>query len=134
MKSIYLKFLKHLLIFSGILMVIALSLSFVLPNKFFSPSLPFLFPFFIATSLISFYFLVRTFTARFMKFINTFLLSIIIKLLLYVGIMVIYVFIYRWDAIPFLLGFFILYLCYTVFETVCIIKNSRPVPPDTTNR
>jgi len=42
-----------------------------------------------------------------------FLLTIVAKLMLYIGVMIVYVFINRKDAIAFMLGFFILYLCYT---------------------
>ncbi len=95
-----------------------------------SPAMPFLVFFFIATSLLSFYYLQQTFNKRFIKFVNTFLLTIIIKLALYIGVMIIYVFINRKDAIPFMLGFFVLYLCYTIFEAVCIIKNTHPATPE----
>ena len=133
MTSAYLKYLKQLLVFSGILAAIALFLSIILPNRFLFPTLPFLFPFFIATSLLSYYYLIQTFTRRFIKFVNTFLLTIILKLVLYVGVMVTYLLVNRKDAIPFMLGFFILYLCYTIFEAVCIIKNTHPASPDTLN-
>jgi hypothetical protein len=39
--------------------------------------------------------------------------------------MICYAFVYRRDAIPFMLGFFILYLCYTIFESVSIIKYTQ---------
>jgi len=129
MTPAYLKFLKQLLIFSGILCAIGLFLFLILPKAFLSPALPFLFPFFIASSLLSFYFLVQTISKRFIRFVNTFLLTIIIKLVMYVGVMVAYVLVNRKDAIPFMLGFFVLYLCYTIFEAVCIIKNTHPASP-----
>ena len=124
--SFYIKYLRNLLIFSVIIGIIALSLAFILPKSYLSPALPFLFFFFIATSLISFYFLQRSFHKRFIRFVNTFLLTIITKLFLYIGVIIVYVFINRKDAVDFMLGFFILYLCYTIFEVVCIIKNTTP--------
>lgn len=130
MKSAYIKYLRHLLIFSGILGLIALIIRFILPKTFLSPALPFLFVFFIATSLLSFYYLLQSTHKRFIKFVNTFLLTIIIKLFLYAGVMIAYAFVNRSDAIPFMLGFFILYLCYTVFESVSIIKYTQPNKPN----
>jgi hypothetical protein len=131
MNSVYIKFLRNLLIFSVILGAIAFCLSLFLPKTYISPALPFLFFFFIATSLISYYFLQQSFSQRFIRFVNTFLLSIIAKLMLYIGVMIAYVFINRNDAVPFMLWFFILYLCYTIFEVVCIIKKTNPATRDT---
>ena len=126
MKSIYLKYLKQLLIFSGIIGFIVLVFSFIMPKTYVSPALPFLIFFFIATSLLSFYYLLQTINKRFIKFVNTFLLTIIVKLMLYVGVMITYVLANRTDAIAFMMGFFVLYLCYTIFEAACIIKITHP--------
>ncbi len=126
MNSVYLKYLKQLLIFSVIIGFIVLVFSFILPKAYVSPALPFLIFFFIATSLLSFYYLLQTINKRFIKFVNTFLLTIIAKLLLYVGVMITYVLANRTDAIAFMMGFFVLYLCYTIFEATCIIKITHP--------
>ena len=130
MKSAYIKYLRQLLIFSAILGAIALVAFFILPKSYFSPALPFLFIFFIATSLLSYYYLIQSISKRFIKFINTFLLTIIFKLFIYAGVMIAYAFLNRSDAIPFMLGFFVLYLCYTIFESVNIIKYTQPPTPD----
>ncbi|MDP1622939.1 MAG: hypothetical protein Q8M08_11450 [Bacteroidales bacterium] len=130
MKSGYINYLRQLLTFSAILVSLTLIMSFLLPETFLSPAIPFLFVFFIASSLLSFYYLLLSTHKRFMKFVNTFLLTIIIKLFLYAGVMIIYAFVRRSDAIPFMLGFFILYLCYTIFEAVSIIKYTKPSTPD----
>ena len=58
-------------------------------------------------------------------FVNAFLLTIVLKLFIYVGVMVTYALLNRTDAVPFLISFFILYLLYMVFETVFIIRHSR---------
>lgn len=124
MKSAYIKYLRDLLIFSAIIGAITLVLGFILPKTYISPAVPFLIVFFIAASFISFYYLQRSFGKRFIRFVNTFLLSIIVKLVLYIGLMIAYVFINRKDAVAFMLGFFLLYLCYTIFEVVCIIRTA----------
>jgi len=126
MKSPYLKFLKNLLIFTLILGLTTIIFRFTLPKHYFSPALPFMFVFFMAASLISFYFLLKSAGKRFIKFVNTFLLTIVAKLFIYAGVMIAYAFSFRFDAIPFMLGFFILYLCYTIFESVSIIQYTRP--------
>jgi hypothetical protein len=126
MKSAYINYLRRLLIFSAMVGSVTLLCSFLLPNAYISPALPFLIVFFIATSLLSFYYLLQSTEKRFIKFVNTFLLTILIKLFVYAGVMIAYVFIYRSDAIPFMLGFFILYLCYTIFESTSIITYTQP--------
>ena len=126
MKSAYINYLRHLLIFSAILGSIALIFYFFLPVTTRTPALPVLFVFFIATSLLSFYYLLKSTSKRFIKFVNTFLLTIIIKLFLYAGVMIAYVFTNRRDAVPFMLSFFVLYLCFTVFEAASIIKYTQP--------
>ena len=130
MKSVYLKYLRQLLIFSAILGAITVFTTFVFPGTYFSPALPFLFAFFLATSLLSFYYLLQSAKKRFIKFVNTFLLSITLKLFIYAAVMIAYALWHRSDAVPFMLGFFILYLCYTIFEAVCIIKFTQPDSPD----
>lgn len=125
MKSAYIKYLKRLLIFSAIIGLVYLLCLFILPKTYLSPALPFLIFFFMATSLLSFYYMLQSTGKRFIKFVNTFLLSIILKLFIYSGVMIAYVFINRRDAVAFMLGFFILYLCYTIFESVSIITYSQ---------
>ncbi len=125
MKSPYLTYLRNLLVFSGILAAIALIIMFVVPKPILSPALPFVFIFFISASLLSFYYLLKSASGRYIRFVNTFLLTIVVKLFIYAGVMVAYALVNRRDAIPFMLGFFILYLCYTVFEAVSIIKFTR---------
>ena len=132
MKSAYIKYLGHLLTFSAIIALVLLAGSLALPKSFISSALPFLVLFFIATSLLSFYYLLQATGRRFIKFVNTFLLTIIIKLFLYAGVMIAYVLINRNDTIPFMLGFFILYLCYTIFEAACIIRYTQPANPGNT--
>jgi len=130
MKSAYIKFLRNLLIFSALLGLITLILHFVLPVRLLSPALPFLVLFFIATTLLSYYYLLLSAGKRFIKFVNTFLLTIIIKLFIYAGVMIAYAFTNRADAVPFMLGFFILYLCYTIFESAAIIRFTQPSGQD----
>ena len=130
MTSKYITFLKGLLLFSFILGAIATGLYFIIPKIAFSPALPFLFFFFMATSLLSYFLMLRSLNSKFSKFVNTFLLLTTVKLLLYVSVLIIYVFINRADAVGFMLNFFILYLCYTIFEVVYIIRYTGSQPKD----
>jgi len=125
MKSIYILFLRNLLIFSLIIIAILLGLSYILPGNFFSMALPFLFPFFIATTLFSYYFMIRSLQKRFTKFVRSFMLATGFKLVWYLGVMITYVLLFRTGMVQFFTNFFLLYLCYTIFETVTIVNYSK---------
>ena len=123
--SVYLSFLKRLLIFSLIPGSIAAVLYFSLPAKFITPVLPFLFLFFIAVTLINAYILLRSSQKKFIKYLNAYLLTTVLKLFLFTGVIIIYVLFNKADLIPFTLSFFILYLCYTIFEVVWLVSFSK---------
>ena len=125
MKTPFIAYLKNILIFSLIIVSIYIGLSYILPKRYFSFSLPLLFPFFIITSVISYHFLLKSLHRRFSKFVNRFMAATALKLLLYLIIMVLYIFLFPLDAIPFTINFFILYLCYTIFETVALVRYSK---------
>jgi len=127
MTSAYISFLKHIMIFSMILGLIAALLYFILPPKFITPALLYLFLFFIGVTLTGYYFLINSVRKKFIKFLNAYLLSTIIKLLLYIAVMVVYILINRQDALPFGITFFLLYLCYTIFEITSLISYSKSI-------
>lgn len=130
MKSLFIKFLRQLLVFSAGAGLLAVTAWLLLPGRYVTPALPFLFPFFIGATLLSFHYLLGRTGDRFIRFVNAFLLTIVIKLLLYALVMVGYSLLNRTDAIAFMLAFFILYLGYTVFESVCIIRYTRAAGPE----
>jgi hypothetical protein len=123
--SVYLSLLKRLVIFSLILGSVAAVLYFILPEKFITPTLPFLFPFFLAVTLISSYLLIRSSQKKFIKYLNVYLLTTVIRLFLYIAVMVTYILLNKNDILPFTISFFILYLFYTVFEVVWLVSFSK---------
>ena len=127
MKSVFLKFVKNMLGYTAILIAIALGLTFLLPHSCFTPALPYLFAFFMAVTISGYYLLIKATNKRFLRFLNFYLLITMAKLLLFVAVMVIYILNHKWDAIPFGLSFFILYLLYTAFEVVALTKHQPDV-------
>ena len=125
MRSLYVDFLRRLLIFSAAAGLIVLGAAFIIPDGYLSPSTPFLFFFFIACTLLSFWVILRSMHKKFIRFVNTFLLTIIAKLVLYLLVMIGYVLLNRDDALPFMISFLVLYLCYTIFETVMVVGASK---------
>lgn len=134
MKSPYLQFLKNLLIYSLIIVLIYIGLSYIIPGGWLSMAVPYLFPFYIATTLITYYLTLKALHHRFSGFVNRFMLITAIKLVWYAIILVAYLLIFSYDAIAFALNFFILYLAYTIFETVSLIKYSRKVAQQIKNK
>jgi hypothetical protein len=118
-------YLRKIFYFASAIGFMAVILSLILPASYITPALPFLIIVFLLTSVGSFYFLLKSSDKRFIKFVNVFLLTILIKLLLYISIMITYALLNRADAVPFLLSFFILYLLFTVFETLFVIRFSQ---------
>lgn len=122
MKSDYLQYLKKLLIYSAIIAVIAFVLAFFLPDNFVSPAMPFLLVFFVAVSLLTHYFVLKTMVKRMSLFVNFFMISIFVKLIIYIAIIVIYGLMNKYDMIPFVITFFVFYLLYTLFELIEVLK------------
>ncbi len=122
MNSDYLQYLKKLLIYSAIIAIVSFVLAFFLPDEYVSPSMPFLLLFFIAVSLLTHYFVLKTVAKRTSQFVNFFMISIFVKLILYIAIIVIYGLTNTADLIPFVITFFIFYLLYTLFELVAVLK------------
>ena len=123
--SVYLSFLKRLLIFSLIAASVAGILYFLLPAKFITPALPFLFLFFIAVTLTNSYILIKASRKKFLRYLNVYLLTTVLKLFLFTAIIIIYVLLNKTDLVPFTISFFILYLCYTTFEVVWLVSFSK---------
>ncbi|RLD59093.1 MAG: hypothetical protein DRJ05_06885 [Bacteroidetes bacterium] len=120
----YIDFLKKLLIFSIILAVSVYLLTYVLPEKFISPTLPFLFVFFFSATGIVHFILLRISVKRPNRFINYFMLLTFGKLLFYLTIILIYALIKRDDAVAFILSFAALYLFFTAFEVTQSLSNA----------
>jgi hypothetical protein len=127
MKSVYFNFFRTLIIFSLILSFTAIGLLFLLPKAYMTPVLPLLFIFFLTITLISCYILIKAAQKKFILFLNYYLLTTTVKLLLFIVVLITYIMLNRKDAIPFALSFFILYLCYTIFEVVFIVRYSKTI-------
>jgi hypothetical protein len=125
MKSNFIDFLRKLVIFSVILSFITIGLSFLIPKTDITPVLPWLFIFFLAITLISYYILINAAQKKFIRFLNYYLLTTTVKLVLFIAVLMTYIMLNRKDVVPFALSFFLLYLCYTIFEVVSIVGYSK---------
>jgi len=125
MKNLYLLFLKKLLIFSVIIAVVGYILTMYLPANYITPTLPFLYVFFFAATLVVHYILLKVSEKKTPGFINFFMLVTFGKLIFFLTIILAYALLNRADAIPFIVAFFILYVCFTAFEVALSLSQTK---------
>lgn len=125
MKDVQNFFLRRIMIYSAFLAFAGVILSLVLPAGYITPALPYLIVFFLALTWAITWYLLKASEKSFIRFVNAFMLTTGIKLLLLILIIVAYIFLNRPDAVPFLAVFFVLYLCYTGFEVYAVLYLSR---------
>ncbi len=82
--------------------------------------------FFVLTTIGIHAILVKAGGERPARFSTFYMGSITTKLFLYVIFLVIYVLVDKQNAPVFLITFFVLYLCYTVFETYSLLNDFKP--------
>lgn len=130
MMPVFMKFLKGLTIYTAIIGIVTIGFVFLLPEKFITPVLYYILIFFYSVTLIMYYVLLKASEKKLSKFSINFLLLTFIKLMLYFGVILTYVFIYRNDAANFIITFFIFYLLYTSFEVISIVRKTDSELPD----
>lgn len=126
MKTPFAKFIFGLCVYSLVLGVVAVILAQILSAKYISPVLPLMFPFFLLLTLAGFYVVTKETTKIFSNFVNRFMLATFGKMLLSVLILLAYVFSHREDAIPFIISFFLLYVLFSVYEVIVLLKYPYP--------
>lgn len=125
MKNLYLIFLKKLLLFSIILALVGYSITFLIPENYITPTLPFLFVFFFAATLMVHYILLKVSEKKTSGFINFFMLVTFGKLLFFLSIILAYALLNRDDAVPFIIAFFLLYIFFTAFEVTLSLSHTK---------
>lgn len=118
-------FTKQLLILATITGLVFIAVAMFLPPEFISPALPYLLVFFVAVTLISFYFIQKKLVSSPSGFVTAFMANSIIRLLLYLVVIVVYAFTYRYDAVNFIISFFILYVIFTSFEVAFFLRKKQ---------
>lgn len=124
MNPVFTNYLKKLLILTFITgAFLAMAYAF-LPYPI-SPVMPFLLAFFLGVSVLSFYLLLKKAGSNPGKFITGFLAHTVIRMAVYLVVILSYAFIYRQDAVNFIIGFFIYYMIFTFFEVSQFLKLTR---------
>jgi hypothetical protein len=111
---------------AGFIAVILSTLAFFsLSNytqTFKSSSFHFLNLFVFGVTTIVHYLLLKEGKKRAQKFVNSFMLSITAKLMIFFTVIIAYAFTHKTEAAAFIVCFFIMYLIYTTFEVIEILK------------
>ncbi len=142
LKKLYYKYLRSMLIFSIVIIVIYIILRNFAP-QLVSPNLPYLIVIFLLVSAITHYLIVKTDVARIefrpdtsltkeeqmkqltaieRKFITHYMLTITIKLLGFLVLLVLYAHFNRPDFFRFAINFLVLYFLYSFFEIIYLKK------------
>lgn len=126
--SVYWKqFARVLTIYTGVIALLAAGFWLIAPDGMVTPVLFYMIAFFYAITLGVYMVVVYASREKFAQFNNKFMLSTVIKLVLYMVIMIAYVFAFPEDAVNFLITFLVLYILFTGFEIIFIIKATKNI-------
>ena len=125
MKNLYIIFLRKLLIFTIIIALVGFAFTKILPANYITPTLPYLYVFFFAATLVVHYILLKVSEKKTPGFVNLFMLVTFGKLIFFLTIILIYALINRDDAVPFIAAFSILYFFFTAFEVTLSLLHFR---------
>ena len=124
MKSIFLRFVFSLSVYS----LVIISVGFVAFNYLLSEYSLTIIPyvliclFFYAVTLIVHYVLLKSSEKKDRSFVHNFIVTTFLKLSAYLVILVICILLNRENTTGFIILFLALYLFYTVFETIALVK------------
>jgi len=105
--------------------VVALGWWIAMPQQWVSPVLPVLPVFFMSVTFLIHKGFVGAINLRPQQFVTRFMLITTIKLLSFLALLLVYALMFKDDAIQFLLSFFVIYLIYSAFEVVAVMKLNK---------
>ena len=122
MSAQFIRFTRALILFSIVIALLSLGAMYLLPANYITPMLPYILIFFLLISLAVYYFIEKAVAERFSLFTNYFMIATTLKILIYLAIIIIYAFTNQYDAITFILTFFLFYVGYTSFEVIWMLR------------
>jgi hypothetical protein len=121
----YKQFILRLIVLSLVTGLVAYLLDSLLPEGIITTAYPWLIILFIVVTALVHYILLKITEFNPRKFVGYFMLATSFKLLNYLIVIFVYVFMVRTGVLQFVLAFFILYIIYTVFEVVIILSQTK---------
>jgi hypothetical protein len=122
-------FFRKLTIFTLLIAFGSAILFYLIPPENISPAFPYMLAFFYLSSLGIYAVLAKSIRKRPAVFSTNFMFITVLKLFILMVFLGFYIYLNRDDAIPFVIGFFVLYIAYTVFETIEIMKLLKTIKP-----
>lgn len=108
---------KLLILASAVAVLIIVAIQFMQPEHV-TPTLPYLLVFHTAATLLSYMVIQKKVKDAPTKFVNAYLASTTVKLLLYLAVLMTYALMNLTDAVNFIISFFVFYLIFTIFEVI----------------
>ncbi len=118
-------FTKQLTIFAVLLFLFYGLFSLWIPDRFTPQFYWAIGPFFYVLVMLSKYLLVLLTGKKNNSFDLNFISITVIRFLLYVGVLLLYAFLFPEDAIVFIITFFVFYFAFTLFEVVFIYRDFK---------
>lgn len=125
-----LRFVKSVIITTILLVIIGVIFYALTPADYYTQAFPFLLAFFMIASILVFHYMLKAMEKRPARFVNTFMLTTIVKLFIYLGGMLTYALLNREDAMAFIITFFVLYIVYTIVEVNALLIVNRDFVPE----
>jgi hypothetical protein len=126
-KKAFYGFVRTLFTTSLIVVAVSILLFSSILSEYYLPVFPYLLVLFFVVALTVYHFMLKALEKRPTWFVNIFLLTTMLKLLVYMIFMLVYALLNREEARPFIAAFFVLYVIYTVVEVVSLLKVNRLV-------
>lgn len=116
------QFLRKFIIFSLVLIAIAAILFATVLKALYVPLFPLQILLIGSLTLYSHLRLIKACEQNIRRFTTVFMLSVTLKLMAYLSFLLICLIIDHSNALSFVLTFFVLYVCYTVFEVTQVLN------------
>jgi hypothetical protein len=118
-------FLIRLLILTAFMEALSFGWTIAMPHKWVTPLLPVLPAFFMAVTYLIHHGFVKAVSLRPQQFVTRFMLITTIKLISFMVLLLVYALMFKDDAIQFLISFFVMYLIYSAFEVIAVMKLNK---------
>ena len=121
------KFSFRIILFSAIIAGLTVLFQWLFP-QYASPALPFIVLFFFILTLLTLFIVLRDDKGReAKKFVSSYMLSRVIKLLSCLVFLLVYILVKKDDAIRFAIAFLVIYFLYSIFEVFLLKKENQEI-------
>jgi len=121
------KFSFRIILFSAIIAGLVVVFQWLFP-QYASPALPFIVLFFFIITLLTMFIVLRDDKGKEeKKFVSSYMLSRVIKLLSCLVFLLVYVLVNKEDAIRFAISFLLVYFLYSIFEVFLLKKENQEI-------